>query len=222
MAYVLGYMYADGNIISYPTIRGHYLQIASTDIDTIRSLMGSEHTVYVRNRGENRKKQHILSIGSSALFNALTQLSVTPNKSLTMTLPNIPKAHFSAFVLGYFDGDGGVYIERGTSGNPKKLLSVFTSGSKQFLIDLECQIHARTGMIHRGIQRHCSSKNAYQLRYSTRDSLRLFQLMYGCSSLSELALKRKYAIFTKYFIEKGLDPDNLDPILRTKGPVVKG
>ena len=37
------------------------------------------------------------------------KFGLTPKKSHTMKLPDIPDAYFFHFVRGYFDGDGGVY-----------------------------------------------------------------------------------------------------------------
>ena len=35
MAYVLGYIYADGNLDDSPYMRGKYIKITSTDLDSI-------------------------------------------------------------------------------------------------------------------------------------------------------------------------------------------
>lgn len=35
--------------------------------------------------------------------------NITPRKSLTMGIPNIPKEFYYSFILGYFDGDGSIF-----------------------------------------------------------------------------------------------------------------
>ncbi|HEX2792420.1 MAG TPA: hypothetical protein VHO23_01770 [Candidatus Paceibacterota bacterium] len=224
MAYVLGYLYADGNMQYSQNIRGKYVRVLSTDRDRIaliRDLMKSQHTIRVEDRSENRKLAYCLSIGSHALYDALIEIGMTPAKSLTMVLPHIPLFYFPAFVLGYFDGDGCVCIERAPNGNPKRLLSIFTSGSRAFLSSMHERLVHEAGVTGKGLFAHGSSKGTYQLRYGARDSIRLFKLMYSTPELVGLALERKYGIFTKYFNIRGLRLKDLDSELERKGPMVK-
>ncbi len=224
MAYVLGYMYADGNIVSFPSIRAKYVRFFSTDkdrIELIRLLMNSEHRIHIEQRIASRKPLYRIHIGSHRLFDALARHGVTPRKSLTCTFPDVPNAYLAAFVLGYFDGDGCAFLERSKAGNPKKLLSVFTSGSREFLGTLHERLEIAAGITGTRLYQHGSSANAFQLRYATRNSMRLFQLIYGSDTLRKLALSRKYAIFMKYFEERGIGPGDFPSVLTKKGPVVK-
>lgn len=224
MAYVLGYMFADGNIIHYSSTRAKYIRFYSTDrdrIELIQHLMGASHRIIVEERKCPRKTIYRIQIGSHRLFSALMRLKVTPRKSLTCELPSIPKKYLAPFVLGYFDGDGCAFVERSRNGKPKRLLSIFTSGSKCFLEDLHERLAANYGILGRGLYKHGSSVRTYQLRYSTRDSIRLFILLYETKNLRRLALLRKYAIFIKYFEEKGITVLDLPVILTKKGPVAK-
>lgn len=223
MAYVLGYMFADGNLEYSPSIRGAYIRFFSTDLDRvelIRSLMQSCHNLYVRKSDGRRKEAYLLKIGSHVLFEALTVLGVTTRKSHTCQFPNVPDKFLPSFILGYFDGDGCVFIERSRNGHAKKLLSVFTSGSPDFLHSLHQHLVTLTGIKGRGLYPHGSSSNCYQLRYSTRDSIRLFMLMYNSPFLIQVALLRKYDIFIKYFNEQGVSLYDLPVIFEEKGPVV--
>lgn len=224
MAYVLGFMFADGNIEDAPYIRAKYVRFTNTDRDRIvavKSLLEADHLIVQRIGTESRKNCYTIRIGSRALFDRLIQLGVTPNKSLTMKLPYVPVENLGDFVRGYFDGDGCVYIDRDTSGRPKRLLAVFTSGSKSFLEDLHARLAGRIGIEGRGLYRHGSAQGAYQLRYSTRDSLRLFQLMYPKGLMRKLYLKRKYDIFNWYLTKRDISFDEIDLVLTQKGPVAK-
>ena len=120
MAYVLGYMYADGHILSSPIHRAHYVCFSSTDlerIESIRVLLGSKHAVRCR-REENRKPLYQLRIGSKILYNQMLKLGVSERKSLTMHFPSIPKTFKASFIRGYFDGDGCAFLEKGPAGRP--------------------------------------------------------------------------------------------------------
>lgn len=225
MAYVLGYLYADGSLEDASLIRGKYIRVSSTDLDRIqllRRLIGSKHTVVTIDGRGVRKTQYLLRIGSSRLYARLSELGLTPAKSLTMRMPEVPQDNFSSFVLGYFDGDGCVSIEKGAGGSVKRLLTVFTSGSRDFLTSLHSLLVNRIGVVGNGLYKHGGSLRTYQLRYSTRDSLRLYQFLFSQSNQRSLAMHRKYAIFTEYFKMRGIQENDFLRILKSKGPVVKG
>lgn len=204
MAYVLGYLFADGSLDDVPQIRAKYMRVTSTDrdrIQLIRKLLSSKHTITKQILGGNRLPRYILSIGSHRLYDALTSHGLTPHKSLTMELPSIPYQYFGAFVCGYFDGDGCVYVDTQKSksrGGLGRVTIIFTSGSRNFLQALHDILSKRKVVQGRGLYLH-SNKRAYQLRYLTDDSANLFQLMYDGSRMKGLCLKRKYAIFSRYF-----------------------
>lgn len=224
MAYVLGFMFADGSLEDAPLLRGKYVRVSSTDkerIYAIRSLLNSAHTVTRQEAIGMRKTQYLLRIGSHRLFDRLVALGVTPRKSLVMRFPVMPDMYLGDFARGYFDGDGCAYIDRDTHGQPKRLLTVFTSGSKAFLVGLHAALVSRTSIVGKGIYKHGSTRGAYQLRYSTRDSLRLYKLMYDRALPKQLYLKRKYDIFTWYLRRRSLSDTDIERVLRRHGPVVK-
>jgi hypothetical protein len=224
MAYVLGFMFADGHIGDYPLIRAKYIVFTNTDrdrIELIKRLLESNHPITTRSVQDKRKPIYVLRIGSHVLFKKLAELKVIPRKSLTMSFPAVPAKHFGAFLLGYFDGDGCVHLELGKKGFAKRLLTIFTSWSIDFLTDLGKTL-TDLGLTKRKIYEHGSTKGTYQLRYSTRDSLRLFLCMYNTRALEYLGLERKYAIFKKYLDLRNLTKETIPLVLRSNGPVVKG
>lgn len=204
MAYVLGYLFADGSLDNVPQIRAKYMRVTSTDRDRvrlIRKLLSSKHTIAKEVFAGNRLPRYILSIGSHRLYEALILRGLTPHKSLTMEFPVVPSRYFGAFICGYFDGDGCVYIDRQKSksrGGLGRMTTIFTSGSKNFLEALHGILSKHKVVRGRGLYLH-SNKRAYQLRYLTDDSVNLFKLMYGRPRMKDLYLKRKYAIFSRYF-----------------------
>ena len=221
MAYVLGFIYADGSLEDASYIRGKYVRVTNTDLDrieTIKSLLVSEHTIVIEDKGGNYKRRYLLRIGSSKIYNRLTALGLTPRKSLTMIFPKVPIKYLGSFVRGYFDGDGCVYLEMRETGRPKKLQTVFTSGSRMFLKQLHGHLQLHAGVTGSGLYQHGSAKGAYQLRYSSRDSFRLFKLMYGRLTNGDLLLHRKYDIFKRYFKLHAESPRSR---LRFKGLVAK-
>ncbi len=202
MAYVLGFFAADGSMLT--NNRGaHFIEFTIVDkvvLIGIRKAVGSNHTIAVRNRGDEKwKTQYRLQIGSHEWFADLARLGFTQNKSNTMKLPHIPQACFAHFVRGYFDGDGCVYFKQhAIKGRKKKkwiFKSLFTSGSEDFLVSLHKILH-RHGLTKGFIlQKH--NKRGYELVFSHRDSLALYGLMYHTALTTGLYLPRKYRLFTK-------------------------
>ena len=208
MAYVLGFLFADGSLENAPYVRGKYVRVTSTDEDrvqVIKKLLNSSHTIVKTEKGGNRKPRYLLRIGSRSLYERLVILGVTPRKSFTMTFPHVPPECLSGFVRGYFDGDGCVNISHNYQGK-SRLFTIFTSGSRAFLESLHCRLQATANVTGSTLHSHASTPGTFQLRYFARDSIRLFELMYPVGIPHDLLMQRKYAIFMRYFDEIQAQP----------------
>lgn len=210
MAYVLGYFAADGTMVANRR-GGHYIEFHSTDkelIEMTRRALKSAHRIGVRvpkMRRETRKTAYRIQIGSKELFADLRALGFTQNKSNILLFPSVPAQYFSHFVRGYFDGDGCIYFKKLTYAALQKpkwaVLSLFTSGSRQFLLELQRRLKmygVKGGSLKNKIR-------GFELMFSRRDSLALYTLMYDTASDTGLYLPRKYLLFHKAM--KQLYPD---------------
>ena len=210
MAYILGYIYADGTLINTPYNRGQYLQITSTDKDSVKRIkewMDSEHILTTnKSSWKHGKTQYIFKVGSHKIYTDLLKLGLYPNKSLTIKFPKIPKKYLWHFIRGYFDGDGCIYFEKGNGkhGQPiiKRIRVIFTSGSKDFLNIMDGvlkQYGLTKGKIY-------FNQRAFQLKYPNDDSIRIFKLMYSNTSNNSFFM-RKFNIFRNYFELKPIHID---------------
>jgi len=207
MAYVLGYLYADGSIIK--SARGSYINVTSVDkstIEKIKALLNSEHTIVeikpklVRFKHQTKtyktRTAYLLRIGNQALYDNLINLGLYPDKSLTIKFPDVPSRALPHFVRGYFDGDGCVYLEMGKGiSKPrivKRLAVIFTSGSFDFVAGLQVALE-KLGLKGRIYE----NNRAYRLRYTTGQTVKFFPILYSDSK--GLYLQRKFDIFTAYF-----------------------
>lgn len=222
MAYVLGFIYADGNILYDKFSRGSYLSVTSTDKDVIfkiKKWLNSDHSVQQKDGSgygsKNGKKAYLLRIGNVNLYNSLVKLGLRPNKSLTARMPEVPGKYVKDFVRGYFDGDGCVYIYKSRGRQQeiilRKLSVIFTSGSKQFLEDLlkilKQKLNLRQYIVY-------SSHNSFQLRLATHDSVEMFKFLYY-KTADDLFFTRKFRIFCEYFSLRPQRVDNyIESILR--------
>lgn len=222
MAYVLGFLYADGDIVDAKSSRTQYIKFTSTDkeqVVSIKRLLKSKHNIserpprigVFRNGSYLCKRSYSLRIGNRVMYDDLKRLGLSPNKSKTVKFPTtIPNKYLNQFIRGYFDGDGCVYLQITRNKNqediPRRLRVIFTSGSKVFLYILRLKIKRFVGLKQNKIY---YSQGAYQIQYSTLDSVRLFKFLYK-NSPENVYLKRKFDIFSRYFqmrperIDKGI------------------
>ena len=212
MAYVLGFLYADGTIIDAKSSRTQYIAFSSKDkniLDSVKFLLQSKHPIYIRppqktlhRNGKiyESSKSFCLRIGNRKMFADLKKIGLTPNKSKTIKFPtNIPNKYLSHFIRGYFDGDGCIYLQRSKGKTQKliikKLSIIFTSGSKIFLEGLNSSLRKNIELNQNKVY---NSHWSYELRYSTSDTIKLFKFLYKDLSKNTY-LKRKLRIFLKYF-----------------------
>ncbi len=218
MAYVLGFLYADGCIVDAVSSRTQYIQFTSKDKDTlilIKSLLKSTHPLSSRPRRKRLHRNGVyessevfnLRIGSRKMFNDLMGIGVVPNKSKIVSFPLVSPRYLSHFIRGYFDGDGCVYLQlaRGKTQKTiiKKLSVIFTSGSKIFLEGLSSNIRKIVNLKQEKVY---DSHFAYQLRYSTSDSIELFKFFYQ-DIYQNIYMERKFKIFLRYFLLRPLKID---------------
>ncbi len=211
MAYTLGYIYADGSLEDAVSVRGKYVRVSSVEknnIIKIKKWLGSEHTIIsIPPKTKNSQTGYLLRIGSHTLYNDLVGLGLYPKKSLTIKFPQVPKKYLAHFVRGYFDGDGCVRIDMKKGRKQdlilNKLCTVFTSGSKEFLLELAVQIQKS---ITTDLVKVYNGHHSFMLSYTTADSVKIFKWMYGRVNRNAY-LERKAEVYARYF---QLRPQRLD------------
>lgn len=202
MAYVLGFIYADGMIEDCrQSSRTCYTSITNTDLEileNIRSIMSSNHPFEVIPAKINHilgkdylcKPRFVFRIGNKKMYTDLIGLGLCPRKSLIIELPEIPEQHFQYFLRGYFDGDGCIHVEKTRS----RLKIIFTSGSKKFLEQISIKIQTFLGHIKFGIY---LNRRTYKLTYSDRNAEAISNFIYQ-DTVSAPYLKYKYKKYKDY------------------------
>ena len=202
MAYVLGFVAADGSLEDASYLRGKYLRICSSDIEIlekIKTAMQSEHKIVtlkpkqilIRGKRYISKERYMIRIGDHEIYNDLIKLGITPRKSKTIILPDVSLEFMAYFLRGYLDGDGCINVY-----DRKQRLSVtFTSGSKLFLEELSKIIGGP--LLNIKIHNVFRNNNAFQLKYSTREAVPLLKYIYS-DTADRLYLERKYSEFLNF------------------------
>ncbi len=125
-AYVLGWLYSDGNVTQ--DLRTFRFHISIRDIkimEKIKSVICSEHKIakhdkYIRFQVHSRK-----------MVRDLVELGCGPRKAHKIDFPKaIPRQFISHFVRGYFDGDGSI------SFNFPNTIRIRFVGNQQFMKSL--------------------------------------------------------------------------------------
>lgn len=220
MAYVLGLIYTDGNIdpgmLNDParktTLKIGRLTFAQREkelLEKFLNLIGSDSKILYRRREEYTNttagELYYFHINSNIFYEQLTKLGLTPNKSLSMTFPEIPDEYIRHFIRGCWDGDGSVYIEK-RNGNLK---TSFVCGSLEFIKVLMEHLNKR-GLSDVTLYENRRGKKgniSYYFRYGTKDSIKLFHYLYDEVPESQY-LKRKYEVFKNY-LNKNIIPQQL-------------
>lgn len=123
-AYILGFIAADGALV--PAKKGPTITLTITVkyedkevLEFIKSEIGNAHHLIDIQRFssfDTTKMIHHarLSFSTPEIVHDIMKYGILPNKSLIMgnIIENIPVGFRDAFIIGYFDGDGSVHIER--------------------------------------------------------------------------------------------------------------
>lgn len=206
MAYVLGFMFADGSLLdTNKSSRTYYLNFCNNDYDLLNDIrveLGSDHRIYMRpprlmtHRGGRyvSKVNYVLRFGNKVMYQDLLNLGMLHRKSNVMHLPDVPDEYFSYFLRGYFDGDGCInfYIKPGQTTN--RLSVIFTSGSTAFLSEIAQKIAI---LLKIEPPKYYKSLGAYNLLTKGVSAIKILDYIYANPDLVPY-LKRKYLKYLDY------------------------
>ena len=198
-AYILGLLYADGNV-SKNTIQIRLQEQDKHILEDINVLLGSDRKLYFidyhnkyNNNGYNRQDQYGLEIVNKYMSTRLKKLGVVERKSLILEYPNwLPDELFGHFIRGYMDGDGTIYKTRNGVGfvgtyNFCKLV-------KKKIFDI---LNIEVGM-HQ--DKRC--ENCYELYIKNYNNSKTFlDYIYQDATIY---LQRKYDIYNEKYINNSL------------------
>ena len=195
MAYVLGFVGADGNVCH--SGRAHSLHIACDDKDIIEKIkitLSYEGPIYQKTRN-NGKISYSLRICDQIIFTDLQKLGITERKSLTFSPPKIPKKLIRHFIRGYFDGDGSVWL-RNTPYASKLVVDFYTASQPMsefiYLKMKKILKNSYNGKVRIAVAHQKTPY--YRIHLGQKSAFKLFAYMYNDVNLY---LERKY----KKFIE---------------------
>jgi len=195
MAYVLGYIWADGSVEDSKTSHKLALRCKTSDeqvIFYVRECLGSQHKIHHQpaefRDGINSGPRTRVYIPSLLLVKRLMELGILPRKSyLDLPFPHVPIQHLCHFARGYLDGDGCI------SATGRRKCCVQFYGTRKFIEGLRTSITHVTGVTWKELYTDKRKKEnfGYVVWSSKDDLLKLAAFLYGDGGF---CLLRKKAI----------------------------
>ena len=185
MAYVLGYWWADGNMLQ--TAAGKRVSFTSKDGEHLEQIVRVIGVGRVTTKGG---KYYELAIKRADMYDDLLQLGGTPGKSLTATWLAPPSEFLRHFVRGFVDGDGSLYwLLTKITTHPR----IQVVGTEQFLRGMALAIENQTGS---PVPTCFPSENIWRMTWSGMYAKCLASWLYeGC----DVCLERKRSIALEFF-----------------------
>lgn len=193
MAYILGFIAADGNVsLKENSISIQLHEQDNMLLEEIKKEIGSNRSIdfYITKAGRRTCK---LQVWSSEMKQDLANYGIIPNKTLVLKSPTLldPKYHID-YIRGYFDGDGTVYIKEGH----RKIVS-FVGASKEVMTwirDVLNQHNITTPSFRSSLTEYGTT--IYTLTYFNQSTVKKIENLFYDSNNS-LYLKRKRDIFSQ-------------------------
>ena len=198
-AWIVGLMASDGNLSKV----GYAMSLTSNDVDlleSVRGILGLDNRLG-RVRGGWGHACYRLQWRDRVFHTWLTDIGLTPRKSLTLGPLAVPDEYFADFFRGCIDGDGTILVYKDrqhTARNARyvyqRLYVSLVSASRPFVTWVQGTIERLIGV--RGAIYDKSGRGArpmWTLRYAKRKSLRLLPWMYASPDKPCLSRKRTRA-----------------------------
>lgn len=192
-AYILGLIYADGNLYK------NQIEITLTESDkSLLEAVGAKIYFSVpplkwrdgrETKNRKNKPQYRLLITNKTIANDLRSIGLIENKSLKIRLPNIPENLYSHFIRGFFDGDGCLHISRYKENNRISIIS-----NPAFLEDIK-------NVIEKTLKIRCynNPKTITVNSLNIYGNLQLKKFLNWLYNDAELKLERKFKKYSDFF-----------------------
>jgi len=189
-SYYLGLIFSDGCICE--TTNGRkMLTFVSMDfqlVSNIKIFMNSANAISERH--ENKKIYYSIAFCNGFLYERLLQLGCVAKKSLIIGAPKIDSKYYLSFLMGMFDGDGSISLNRSINSWKCSI----GSGSKKMFLWIST-ILEQYGFSYSGGSRIIREKPFYTVELVGISALAFLRLLYDSVDSSVVPLERKHKRF---------------------------
>ena len=200
-AYWLGFIYADGYISNVNNYKKIGITLSYKDIDHIQKFKTCIHATYpirTYHSNDNTYNQNCIYskiiISNSQMYDALLEHGVFEHKTNILQKPNIDPQYFNSFILGYFDGDGSIYINNGRS----PFYSISIVGTDAILKFIH-NVFVKNHLTHKQLKLEKRKKNqtVSYIRYGGNILVSNIMHFLYCNIDCSIPLQRKYNLYLK-------------------------
>lgn len=188
-AYAIGLLATDGCLSG----DGRHIDFTSKDLELVKlfkKCLRIKNKIGKKARAKGKiKKYYKVQFGDMNFYGFLGSIGLTAAKSKTIGILAIPEMHFSHFLRGCIDGDGGIGVFRHPESQYPQLRVRLVSASFPFLLWIKQKISKSTRLSGGWIE---NCKRAYRLAYAKEDGIILLRFMYDGAGKHRLT--RKYII----------------------------
>lgn len=212
MAYIVGFINADGNILYNEEKSEYVLQISLHEDDRevlckIKEALEYEGEIYYydfKRPNGNFTPVARLAINSKRLVRSLLDIGIEPNKSLIKGVPHkLPEKYIFEYLRGYFDGNGTIDMRYARTVIPSLRLRL-TSGSEKHLNEVQ-DILLNFGFSKKRVENQKGS-NTYVLRFGNKETHTLYDRFYHDEEC--IFMDRKKNKFDMCIQQRILDQEN--------------
>ena len=188
-AYGLGLLATDGNLSK----NGRSITFVSKDLEQMENFQKAfsiKTHIGKKSRGAGGEKKYFVIQLSDARFHTfLRKIGITPSKSKTISVVNIPHKYITDFLRGCFDGDGYSHSYWDKRWKSSFLFYLgFCSASIKHIYWLQSTLSKLLGVkghISNSPKRYCN-----QLRYAKREAVIIAAHLYKKEDILFLSRKR--------------------------------
>ncbi|MFD4931573.1 hypothetical protein ACFWMS_22145 [Peribacillus butanolivorans] len=188
--YFLGWIYSDGYVYNhqYNNDSGLCIKLQKLDeyiLEYFRKLLEYDRPVktWINNSGYKPGSEYAeIKIGSKKLFNDLCKYGLMERKTFKLRYPFEHIYDHRPFILGVFDGDGGIHIK------PNKMASLTISGTKELLEGIRKIFEEELNVERVQIHKH---NNIYQIAYGgVKPVMKIAEWLYSWNPPTYLTRKK--------------------------------
>jgi intein/homing endonuclease len=189
-AYILGFIWADGNIYKQQN-KSMILDIASKDKELIEKINSSfDHRCKVyQYQPKTGNKVYSTKTRDKEIINFLIREGMIERKTFCLNWPEtLPEKFYSAFIRGYFDGDGCVFLNKV---NGKEYLHCSFTSIKTLFLDKLFLLLKSLNMNPKWYDD--KRTEAYQIRIYSKEGVKAFaEYIYRGETICLMRKKRKF------------------------------
>lgn len=204
-AYLLGYIFTDGDLLLNMDTGKYFLRIYSKHkymIENVKEILSSEAKIQFRNKQKykdiNQSEIYFIHIGNQEIIDDLMDYGLVLKKNKEVKFPKIPENLISHFLRGVWSGSGNISI------NQNNIRSSLNIGSYKFIFEIEKYLN-NAGLKKRTIYTLNHSKTpSYCIKYSKKDSFKLYEYIYNQASSLTICKHQEQKFKTFYFNKNAL------------------